>query len=88
MTFLKSQHHAFFEDFQSGVKIDCLLVESIQIVNKRFSFQRFLDQYVLNNSFVRAQDASSVIQSLCFNEYARDITWDYLRSKWDDIYNM
>ena len=49
---------------------------------------RFLDQWILNNSFVRAQDASGVLEDLCLNEYARDMTWDFLRANWDYIYQV
>uniref|UniRef100_H2YEN8 Aminopeptidase n=1 Tax=Ciona savignyi TaxID=51511 RepID=H2YEN8_CIOSA len=50
--------------------------------------RRFLDFIVANDSAVRKQDASSVFQDLCYNEYARDITWDFLRGNWDFIYGV
>ncbi|XP_078493564.1 aminopeptidase N isoform X1 [Ciona intestinalis] len=50
--------------------------------------RRFLDYILDENGFVRKQDASSVLQDLCYNEYSRDITWDYIRQRWDYIYNV
>jgi len=55
-----------------------------------FTYQnnfRFLG-YVVNENLVRKQDASGVIEDLCYNEYARDITWDWLRNNWDFIYDV
>ncbi|CAK8674728.1 unnamed protein product [Clavelina lepadiformis] len=49
--------------------------------------RRFLD-YVLDDTYVRRQDASSIFQDLCYNEYARDMTWDFIRQEWDFIYNV
>ncbi|XP_078487941.1 aminopeptidase N [Ciona intestinalis] len=49
--------------------------------------QRFLE-YTLDVNLVRKQDASAMYVSLCDNEYARDLTWDFLRKEWDYIYDV
>jgi len=45
-------------------------------------------QYTLDTEYVRKQDADRIYENLCYNEYARDLTWDFLRQNWDYIYEV
>jgi len=48
---------------------------------------RFLD-YTLDTNYVRKQDADRIYENLCYNEYARDLTWDFIRTNFDYIYEV
>jgi len=47
--------------------------------------RRLLD-YTADEKYVRKQDALSILEGLCYNDYARDIVWDYVRANWDLFY--
>jgi aminopeptidase N len=41
-----------------------------------------------NTTLIRKSDQDNVYRNLCYNEYARDLTWDFLRQEWDYIYEV
>jgi len=45
-------------------------------------------QYTKNSTLIRKSDIDNVYRNLCYNEYARDLTWDFLRQEWDYIYEV
>jgi len=47
---------------------------------------RFLT-YITDDSYIRKQDASSLIESLSQNDNARDLVWSFLKENWDFIYD-
>ena len=47
--------------------------------------QRYLDKSLDPNGVIRKQDGTKVICSIANNRIGRDMTWDWLRSNWDQI---
>ena len=47
--------------------------------------QRYLDKSLDPNGVIRKQDGTKVISSIGSNRIGRDLTWDWLRSNWDQI---
>jgi aminopeptidase N len=47
--------------------------------------QRYLDKSLDPNGVIRKQDGTKVISSIANNRIGRDMTWDWLRSNWDQI---
>jgi len=50
-------------------------------INTRFFF------YIIDGSYIRKQDASSLISSLSQNDNARDLIWSFLKDNWNFIYD-
>uniref|UniRef100_H2Y901 Aminopeptidase n=1 Tax=Ciona savignyi TaxID=51511 RepID=H2Y901_CIOSA len=60
------------------------LQSALACTKQLWIIQRYLE-YTLDSTLVRNQDAYSVYVGLCGNDYARDLTWDFLRREWDYI---
>merc|ERR1712212_428260 len=41
-----------------------------------------------NTTLIRKSDQDNVYRNLSYNEYARDLTWDFLRQEWDYIFEV
>uniref|UniRef100_H2Y902 Aminopeptidase n=1 Tax=Ciona savignyi TaxID=51511 RepID=H2Y902_CIOSA len=54
------------------------LQSALACTKQLWIIQRYLE-YTLDSTLVRNQDAYSVYVGLCGNDYARDLTWDFLR---------
>uniref|UniRef100_H2Y8Z6 Aminopeptidase n=1 Tax=Ciona savignyi TaxID=51511 RepID=H2Y8Z6_CIOSA len=63
------------------------LQSALACTKQLWIIQRYLE-YTLDSTLVRNQDAYSVYVGLCGNDYARDLTWDFLRREWDYIYEV
>ncbi|CAK8674727.1 unnamed protein product [Clavelina lepadiformis] len=48
--------------------------------------QRFLNR-IVNDTYVKKQDASFFLRYLCYKEATRDITWRFIQQEWDYLYN-
>lgn len=61
------------------------ILRSLACTKHIWMLKRYLDKSLTPNLGIRKQDGSKVISSVANNRIGRDMTWDWLRSNWDEI---
>ena len=52
---------------------------------RRTTTFRLLNMTITENSGIRSQDVTSVIYGVSRNVYGRDLAFDFIRAKWDEL---
>ncbi|XP_049926517.1 aminopeptidase Ey-like isoform X2 [Epinephelus moara] len=62
------------------------LMSALSCTKQPWLLNRYLE-YCLDPKMIRKQDATSTIISIASNPIGQPLAWDFLRAKWDYIYN-
>nr|XP_057934796.1 aminopeptidase N-like isoform X2 [Doryrhamphus excisus] len=62
------------------------LLSALACTRQPWLLNRYLD-YSLDTEKIRKQDATNVITSIAGNAIGQPLAWDFVRSKWDYLYN-
>ncbi|EEZ99339.1 aminopeptidase N-like protein [Tribolium castaneum] len=69
----------------SSVSEKNVLLDALGCTTQKWLLSRYLDNLVRNHSSIRIQDADRVFKSVCDNNIASTLAFDFLRTNWDKL---